>query len=280
MKSIFFLLFVAVFSVFANPTYAEPGLMTGLQVDKYATNVLRLYPGIAYDADGSHRVHNTIRYDIDMLAPNGCGALDTGFPGSGYQYNVYLLRNTTDPTEFCAVLSRAKFAGPTIPPGGNPVDYLTYPSTDYVFHKKLQFGFVWSTAWDGIPDFHVSHWPMPEVRLTKAGYGAPWMALANAQTFEAWSDVSLAGWMPDNARMAYIGVEARYVDGSAGSVYLRTWSGQTVPLLVGSASPGSPFPGVTFIKIRVDSLLNLQFRTTGNVRAYIQMLGYDMTEPN
>jgi hypothetical protein len=252
-----------------------PGLMTGLQPDKYATNVLRLYPGMAYSADGLHRVVNSTRYDIDMLGPNGCGGLDIGSPASGKQYNVYILRNTTDPTEFCAVLSNAKFAGP----GGSPPDYLTYPSADYVFVRKLQFGFVWSTLWDGIPDFHVSHWPSPSVRLTQAGYGSPWMPVYGAQTFGAWQDVDLSGYMPDNARMAYVGVEARYVDGSAGSVYVRSWSGQTVPLLTGSASPGSPFPGVTTLRIRVDSLLKIQVQTTGNARAYIQFLGYEMTEP-
>lgn len=253
-----------------------PGLITGLQPDKLSTNVLRLMPGVAYSADGTERVVNSARYEIDMLA-NGVGGLDRGSPASGQQYNVYIVRRVND-NEFGAMLSGAKFAGPTVPSGANPADYVQYPP-GWVFLKKLQFGFVWSTAWDGIPDFHVSHWPMPHVRLSRAGYGSPWMAAFNAQTGAAWHDVALANWLPDNARVAYIGVEARYVDGQAGSVYLRSWSGQTTPILVGSASPGSPFPGVSCLKIRVDSLLKLQLQTTGDARAFIQVLGYDMTEP-
>lgn len=253
-----------------------PGLMAGLQVDKYGTNILRIYDGFAFNADGTKQVINPGRYNIDMLS-TGVGGLDRGYPASDRQYNVYIVRGETDDA-FGAMISAAKYAGPNVPPGGNPDDYVQYPA-GWVFHKKLQFGFVWSTAWDGIPDFHVSHWPMPFVRLTGAGYGAPWMALANAQTGGAWQDIDFSRFMPDNARIAYLGVEARYVDGSAGSVYLRSWSGQTVPILAGSASPGSPFPGVAFLKMRVDSLRKVQLQTTGNARAYVQFLGYDMTEP-
>lgn len=257
---------------------AIPGLLVGFQPDKLSTNVLRLMPGVAYSQDGTTRVVNSIRYEIDMTT-NGIGGLDVGIPENGKDYFVYLLIRESD-GEFGAMISHAKFAGPTVPPGGNVADYVAYPA-GWKFLKKLQFGWIYREAWDGIPDFHVAHWPMPTVRLTQSGYGSPWawMAAYARQTGGVWEYLDFDRWLPDNARMARITVEVRYVDGAAGSVYLKSWSGQTVPLFVGSGTPATPSPGVATFDIRVDSLRRAMVQTTGNVFAYVQVLGYDMTEP-
>lgn len=254
-----------------------PGLLTGLQPDKMSTNVLRLMPGMSYNKDGDERVVNSVRYEIDM-ATNGVGGLDVGAPMNGRDYFVYLLIRESDGS-FGAMISHGKFAGPVVPPGGDPSDYVVYPA-GWKFLKKLQFGFVYREAWDGIPDFHVSHWPMPSVRLTQAGYGSPWtwMAARDRTTNGAWEDLELGRWMPDNARMAYLNVETRCGGTQAGSVYLKSFGGQTVPLWSGAASPGNG--NMATVKIRVDSLLKLQLQTTGDARAFVQILGYDMTEPS
>lgn len=253
-----------------------PGLLTGLQPDKLSTNVLRLMPGMAYSKTGEERVVSSIRYEIDM-GTNGVGGLDVGVPTNGRDYFVYILMRESDGA-FGAMISHGKFAGPIVPPGGDPSDYVVYPS-GWKFIKKLQFGFVYREGWDGIPDFHVSHWPMYSVRLTQAGYGSPWtwMAARDRTTGGAWEDLEFSRWLPDNARLVRLIVEARSGGGAAGSVYLKSYTGHVVPLWVGACSPGNG--NMASVDIRVDSLLKLLLQTTGDARAFIQVVGYDMTEP-
>lgn len=237
----------------------------GLQPDKLSTNVLRLYEGHCCNATGTRQVVNPGAYDIDMLV-NGVGGLDTGSPASGQNYHVYVLRDAFTGA-FGAMLSAALFYGDVVVPFG------------WEMVRKLRFGFVWSTAWDGIPNFHVAHWPHPHVRLTDSELSSKWMPLGNAQATD-WALADLSRFMPDNARVAHLMVQTRFISDTAGSAYLRSHGGQSTGILVGSVSPGSPFAGPTYVTIRVDSHRKIGYKTTGGAGLWVQFLGYDMTEPS
>lgn len=241
--------------------------ISGLQPDKISTNVLRLYEGQVSHWDGSLEaiLSPLNHYDINM-ATVGAGGLDEGSPVSGYDYFPYILSRQSDGA-FGAVLSHHKYLGDVVAPSGWSVI------------RKLRFGFSYNTSWDGIPNFHVAHWPHPTIRYTDAEYSSLWMPL-NGGTASSFTAVDLSPYLPDNARMAHILAEVRYNSGSAGSGYLRSYNGQSTGILIGSASPGSPFPGQVYLPIRVDSLRHLEYKCTGNVAMYIQVLGYDMTEPS
>lgn len=237
----------------------------GCEPEKLSTNVLTIRPGVISEYYGYDSLEFLTSNQIN-LATNGLWGLDTGTITSGDEVYIYAIKNYTT-GDYGLIASRSRFMGGIVYPSG------------YQFVRKLPFGFIYNTFWDGIPNYHLSHWPQPNIRFTDAEYSSLWMPVFGGSA-TTWTNINLGDWVPDNARVAYILSQVRYNSGTAGSGYIRTYSGQTTGLLVGSASPGSPFPGQTFTPIRVDSLRRMQYKVTGNVQMYIQVLGYDMTEPS
>lgn len=234
----------------------------GLEPDKLSTNVLRISPGVCYDSYGRFQFEFPVGGDID-LTNIGLWGMDKAIqPGDLY---VYVVRNSSG--VYGMMASQEKFAGDVMPPAGFHV------------YRKLPFGVVYNPLWDGIPNFHIAGWPRPDIRLTDSEYAPKWSALSNAGSAE-WVNVECAPWMPDNARVALLMLESRYLaGGTAGSSYVRSHGGQASGLLVGSVSPGSPFQFMC-VPLRVDSLRRFQYRVTGTgCRFYASVLGYSMTEP-
>lgn len=236
----------------------------GMDPEKLSTNVLRLCNGACANTTGDKIYEIATRLDID-ISEVGVNGRDPQYPltTGSFWAPIIIARDDNDEVA-CILTSGTGWSGITLPEG-------------YHFVRKLPFGFVYNANWDGIPNFHLSHWPKPHVRLTDAQDGNPWLPL-NLGAANTWSYVSLADYMPDAARMAYVIASMRYIDGQAGSAYLRSHAGQTTGVKVGSVSPGSPFGGMP-IHIRVDSLRRLQYKCTGDARLSLQFIGYDMTEP-
>lgn len=236
-------------------------LLHGCEPEKLDTNRLKIFAGSISDWGGNSE-YNFLADTIIDLRNNGLNGLDSGAVADGDELYIYLISNQTT-TGFIA--SRSPFAGG-----------VTYPA-GFAFKRKLPIGFIYKNAWDGIPNHHLSHWPLPEVRYTDAEYSGLWMPLF-ASSSAAWVDVDLSPWLPDNARLAHIMVEVRYNGGSAGSGYIRTYGQQATGLLIGSATSGSPYTGQTALNIRTSSTRKIQYKTTGSVQMYMQVLGYSMTE--
>ena len=235
--------------------------IAGLKPDKISTDVLRIYPGVVYGPDGSVGVRNAANYDIDMSTV-GMGGLDTGTPTEQYDYFVYVFRKDSDGS-FGALLSHSNTYGGVAAQAG------------YTILRKLRFGFVYRAGWDGIPNFDAMNWPWPEVRLTDAGDAAGSFNVLNSGGSTSYADVQFNGVMPDNGRIAYVMCKVTYST-SAGTAYLRS-KGISHDVPVG-ATDGVPH--YSFLKIRVNSLRELQYKVLGGVTLSIWLLGYEMTEPS
>ncbi|WP_316358965.1 hypothetical protein [Devosia sp.] len=238
----------------------------GMDPEKMSTNVLRFYNGCCANVDGN-KIYKIAGNNLDVdLTTTGVNGRDPAYPlvNGSYWAPIVIGRNSDD--EPAIVMT-----------GGGGWSEITLPS-GYHFVRKLPFGFVYNSAWDGIPNFHLSYWPKPHIRFTDAQDSSPWIAL-NAGTASTWTDIAMAGWLPDAARVVHVIASARYIDGSAGSAYLRSHAGQPTGINVGSVSPSSLYSFVA-THIRVDSLRKLQYKCTGNARLYLQVIGYDMTEPS
>lgn len=238
----------------------------GMDPEKLSTNVLRFYNGCCANVDGN-KIYSIAGNHLDVTMTNtGVNGRDAQYAlvNGSYWSPIVIARDSDD--ELAITMS-----------SGGGWSEITLP-TGYHFVRKLPFSFVYSSYWDGIPNFHLSYWPKPHIRFTDAQDAAPWVALANGQA-SSWTNVDMAPWLPDAARVVHLIAGARYIDGSAGSAYLRSYDAQTTGINVGSVSPGSPFAGLS-THIRVDSLRRLQYKCTGNARLYLQVIGYDMTEPS
>lgn len=237
--------------------------ISGFDPGKLSTNQLILYPGWCASANGQDFAQLTSQIIIDM-STNGLNGLDTGSPTNGYDYFVYIIKNEST-GEVGAVISHAKYYSEVVVPSG------------YTIYRKLRFGFVYNSARDGIPDYHLSAWPQPIIRLTGAETTGAYsvLSLGTASTF---TDVSLAGFLPDNARMAYVQCVTSSV-GTAGSAYLRSYTAQSTGVIVGSSTP-SDVQDRMCLTMRVTSDLKLQYKVTGGAKLSMYVLGYDMTEPS
>ena len=237
-------------------------LLSGCQPDKVSRNVIRIAAGVIGDTRGLEAFILPARREVN-LDVNGPWGLDTGAPAIGDLF-LYVIRN--DATgEKAVIASRGKYAST-----------VSYP-IGWSFFRKLPWGCVYNPAWDGIPNFHLAHWPAPYIRFTDSQYAAPWIALAGGGASE-WSQIDLSPWLPDNARLAEINCEVRFGSGSAGSAYIRSYGGQPTGLLVGAANPWSG--AFSTQRLRVTSDRKIEYRVTGGARLYIYVLGYCMTEPS
>lgn len=236
----------------------------GLEPDKFSRNVLNINPGHAFDFYGKTLYDFPRECQVD-LDRQGLWGFDSGTPSDGDGIYLYLVADAAS-GDYGLIATKSIFQGGVVCPSG------------YSVQRKLPWGVIYRNAWDGIPNFHLTHWPMPAIRFTDAEYAAPWMPLGGVSTAN-WTDIDLSGYIPDNARLADIAAEVRYNGGRAGSAYLRSHGAQSTGLLVGSGSPTCALPGMKQMSIRVDSKRHIQYRTTGDALLYLMVLGYSMTEP-
>ncbi|HEX2725585.1 MAG TPA: hypothetical protein VHN20_07180 [Beijerinckiaceae bacterium] len=242
-----------------------PGWIEGFQPDKLDHARLRLSPGFCASADGRDLTAATapLVIDLDKVGALGRDAQDLH---AATDYFIYILRHA-ETGEASAVVSGANtYGGVAVPEG-------------YRIVRKLRFGFVYDVArWGGIPDFHVAHWPSPFVSFTAFEDDPRWDALTSgdATTF---TRISLAGYLPDNARLARVQVVVRS-SGQPGSAYVRSWGGQQSGILAGVANATGPTETIQVFDIRVNSRRELEYRVTGGARLTVKVMGYSMTEPS
>lgn len=256
---------LAFVSLLAGAQYTAPvRYLSGLEPDKFSTNRLNINPGSVSEFYGQALFNFPQETQID-LTKAGAWGIDTGVVTNGDLY-VYVIWNQST-GDYALMASQSTFQGGVTLPLG------------YTVARKLPWGVVYRAAWDGIPNFHLTNWPMPDIRFTDSEYSQTWSALASG-TAPDWTIVDLSRWVPDNARMAYIQVETRWVPGQpAGSSYIRSYAGQASGLLVGSVNPGMQFSNGGSLKIRVDSTRKMEYKSTPGAAIYIRVLGYSMTEP-
>lgn len=249
--------------IFANaaPIVRE---LSGFEPDKLSTFVLRLYPGTCSSASGAVTAVSLGAIDID-LGVAGRNGIDVGQTFDGVSYHVYLISRDAD-GDIAAVVSASRFYSEVIVPEGHSLV------------RKLPFGFVFRSAWGGIPDFHVTHWPKPLVTLTGHEDSGDYRALFYGES-EAFAEFSLENFLPDNARLAWLCLETMSFS-TAGSAYLRSSASQQVGMLCGSVNPITGASAVVVMPIRVTSERKLEFRTTGGAILRATVMGYSMTEPS
>lgn len=241
---------------------AQVRQLFGCEPDKFSTNVLNINPGSVRDFYGNREAAFPVEKKVD-LTRNGLWGLDTGTPQTGNLFLYVLLNPATE--EIGLMASQSTFMSGVVVPSGFQIE------------RKLPWGVVYNAAWDGIPDFHLTHWPMPMITLTGAEDSGKWRAITQAAAPD-WLDVDLSPWVPDNARFAHMDFECRYLSGSAGSCYVRSYGAQTVGRLVGSVFPAAPSVSHP-IALRLTSDRKFQFKTTGDAKLTCYVLGYSMTEP-
>ena len=234
----------------------------GLEPDKFSGTLLNINAGSVAEYYGTALYDFPTQTQID-LAKQGAWGLDVLPVGTGDLYVYLIVHDDGTPV---LMASQQKFMGEVTVP------------VNYSIRRKLPFGVKYNPVWGGIPNFHLTHWPMPTITYTDAEYGSTWTPLA-AGAATTWTDVDLSPWVPDNSRLVHLVAEVRYAAGIAGSGYIRSSGAQTVGKFAGSASPGSPFSSTTH-SLRVTSALKIQYRVTGTgARLYLYVSGYDMTEP-
>lgn len=236
----------------------------GCEPEKISTNVISFNPGSICEYYGGARYDFTGNSSLD-LSNNGLGGLDTGAPMDGDGIYIYCINNTVN-SSFGFIASKAIAEGDVI-----------YP-TGYSFVRKLPVGFIYNSGWDGIPDFHLTHWPMPEIRMTSSETSGLWCALANGNASD-WTAVDLSSWIPDNARMAHIQTRLTYTSGSSASAYIRSDGFQTTGRIVGSVSSIAPYAEGER-KIRTTSARQIYYKASPGIKLNIYVLGFSQTDPS
>jgi hypothetical protein len=204
-----------------------------------------------------------LEIDITRVGPNG---LDRGSPADGEDYFVYLISEDATARVAGLISSSIAYGGVAVPQG-------------YRLGRKLPFGFVYSSRWDGIPAFHISYWPgRPKIELTEAEDSAVW-AVTIGFASEVWADVDFSAHVPDNARVVTARFEISHQGSGVGSAFVRSVGSQAIGRRVGSSIAGGA-PHVETFSIRITSDRKLQARVTRGAKLNIFVVGYDMTEPS
>lgn len=246
-------------------TVAPVRYLSGMEPEKFSTNKLNINPGSVAEFYGNALFHFPQETQINLQA-SGMWGIDKGYVVDGQDLYVYVISNAAT-GQFGLMASQSIFQGGVVLPTG------------FTVARKLPWGVMYRAEWDGIPNFHLTNWPMPDIRFTDSEYSQTWSALS-AGTAAEWTLVDLSRWVPDNARMAYIQVETRWLPNQpAGSSFIRSYAGQPSGLLVGSVNPGMQFSNGGSLKIRVDSTRKMEYKATPGAALYIRVLGYSMTEP-
>jgi hypothetical protein len=268
MKKFFAVVFFALISAacFSQSNYVAPvRYLSGLEPDKFSARVLNINPGSVAEFYGNELFNYPLEKQVNLDFAGLWGMDKLPIVDGGDLYLYVLWNKTTG--QHGIIASQSTFQGGVTVPTG------------YTVARKLPWGVVYRASWGGIPNFHLTHWPLPEIRFTDSEYSQAWIAL-QAGTSPSWATVDLSHWLPDTARMAYIQVETRYIyGGPAGSTYVRSHGGQGTGMLVGSVNPGSEFSNGGAFHIRVDSLRKMEYRANPGTMLFIRVLGYSMTEP-
>lgn len=272
--STFFFISLIIYNYGVTSTLGGDGVITlptkpillaisGFEPDKYSTNQLLINPGECTSANSNSSAQLNSILTLDMTK-NGLNGLDAGSPQSGVGYFVYVVKNESTGQVGAVISASIFYSGVKVPAG-------------FTLYRKLRFGFIYNKSRDGIPDFHLSAWPMPIIRLTGSETSPAYNVLNNGAS-TVFSDISLAEFIPDNARMAYVQCITTAV-GNAGTAYLRSFDGQPTGVVVGSATPGGMSDSFS-ITMRVTSDIKLQYKVIGGARLSIYVLGYEITEPS
>ena len=243
-------------------------LLFGLEPEKLSGTELNLQAGAAADQYGTEVLRSTSALTIN-LATNGALGLDTGTITSGEDYYVYLLKTTADGSLSALVSTSISYGGVTVPSG-------------YTMHRKLPWGFIYNTTsgWgvtNGIPDFHLTHWPKPLTTFTAFQFASPFLALT-AGTSTTFASVDLTPWLPDNARLARIACRVNYSSG-AGKAYVRTYGTQSTGIEVGRPTAASDVRLFMF-DMRTTSTRLMSYKVDSGVTLDIGVMGYSQTEPS
>lgn len=234
-------------------------MLFGCEPEKYSDSILRIRRGSMVSSDGNELFNFETTTDIN-LATIGLNGMLEALPQNGDALYVYMISNGT--THGFVLSKSIAYTNANMPAG-------------YTVKRKLPFGFIYRTAWKGIPDYHLTHWPMPFIRLTDSGYSSAWKPLSNGAA-QAWTDVDLSGWMPDNARLVYLNAEMRYT-GRAASALVRSYSGQATDDLVGTVTSTLNRVMVPIV-MRVSSTRRIQYKNIGGCTLNLYFRGYSMTE--
>ena len=212
------------------------------------TNVLVFQPGEIWSSDGETPFRFETSFEVAVT------------PSAGDHF-LYLISNEI---EYYLIDSQSKFSGGVVCPPGFSVQ------------RKLPFGFVWNSAWDGIPAFHLAHWPSPLITFTDSEASGLWSPLIAGHA-TTWTDLDLSPWVPDDARFVYLSTRTIY-NGASSSTYLRSHSGQITGKRVGSVSALSAYDS-NRVGIRITSDRKIQYRSLGGAGLDLFVEGYAMTEP-
>lgn len=235
-------------------------LLFGCEPEKFSNTVLRIRPGSMASSNGDERFDFTTNTDIN-LSTVGLNGMDVGSPANGDSLQVYMISNGVTNGFLCS--KSIIYGGVTLPNG-------------YTAKRKLPFGFIYKSAWGGIPDYHLEGGHLPFIRYTGSEATSTWMALSGGVA-QTWTDIDLSGFMPDNARLAHIKAEVIF-KGRSATAYLRSYSTPSVGEPVGTVNTSMTRTPPSYTPIRVSSTRKIQYRCLGGCALNIQVIGYSMTE--
>lgn len=234
-------------------------MLFGCEPEKYSNSILRIRAGSMVSANGNELFNFETHTDINLGTVGLNGMLES-LPQNGDGLYPYMISNGV--THGFVLSKSIIYTNANMPAG-------------YTVKRKLPFGFIYNSARGGIPDYHLAHWPSPQIIFTGREYSSLWMPLNNGRAAD-WTDVDLSGFMPDNARMAHIMCEMRYT-GRASSAYIRSSASQATGILVGSVSNVDTRVMIPH-SIRVSSTRKIQYKNIGGCTLNIYIVGYSMTE--
>jgi hypothetical protein len=245
-----------------RPDDASVTSLSGLTPNRAGPTELVFFRGWCADSSGKFRIifanHATVR--LDRIGPFGVDSEASHAAGELYPYVIGNSRTGAAAIVLSSQISNSKVARPR----------------EYDLIRKLRWGVILT---DGqFPAFHFSGWGNPFTRLTEAGTTPRWQVLQR-QSSDRFTAVSLRHLVPDNARLAYILVKADNTAATKpGSAFIRVAGSQGDGVQIGELPPGQ----VTYLPLhqRVTSLRDLYYRTTGDLKLDIWVLGYTNTEPS
>lgn len=236
----------------------------GCEPDKYSTNILHINAGTIWDFYGYKAYEFPTETTIDLTTQGLWGYDQAGGPVNG-DLNVYLIADDTAGV-YGFIASAALYESNVTLPSGFSVK------------RKLPWAVIYNSSLDGIPNFHLTHWPMPFVTLTDAESSGAYCAIGAASS-TSWTNVDVSYWLPDTARQVYLLLELRYVS-SAASAYIRSSGTQPTGRLIGSVASNSAYNVCTQM-IRVTSDRKFQYKlNSSGAQLFIYVLGYEMSDPS
>lgn len=238
----------------------------GLRPQRVDQWTLEISPGTCTDADVTTNMiipPDTPAY-VDIRV-NGLGGLDTGTVQIGESYYVYIIKNPISKL-VSAVLSKELSHITVTKPSG------------YTAIRKLPWGFVYTS--NGIQPVHVSGWPAPFTRFTLADDTSSWQVLSSGVN-SSWTAVSLAGFLPVNAKMAYV---MCFAVGTSGNPNFSSARITTDPvngsagIPVGGKSSGNQGSLPIYVWIETNGNRQIYYKTLSGTMLDIYILGYMQSE--